>query len=204
MNVLIILLIFLGGVRCNLNINKEPVLVSDEFAKHIANDNKKIKVAWHTEDGDLLINEEYINSISEPEKAVLAYAVVVYEQLCGEHKGKSQGKELGCEMLSMLNLESKCSANHLNFLSEWYKGDDETLTMIHQCTILNNTSIRQVALRELYITTSKSTISLLCKVSSININKPNYLRKWSVEEVFEVKNEQIKLIDRNVIHGMNK
>lgn len=92
---------------------------------------KKITFLWRkiqydeelqTDINAIFLNENYIKTISEPEKAALAYVVTFIGNSC-EWDGKADEyrSNLKCKILWTLNLGYQCSNNHLGFLKYWFR-----------------------------------------------------------------------------------
>lgn len=202
MKYILLSLFLLRIVKCNSAAIEGATSTTENVAETIITTQQPIKVIWYTDEGAIRMNENYIETISNQEKAALAYIAITFDRSCNWEEANEEN--LSCKILSTLDLGYKCSEKHLNFLRKWIEDDDRIIEGINSCTTEPNSNTRQVILRELHLLKEDNKLKYLIEVSSINTNKPSYSRNWSIEEIFEIGNQKLKYIGTKVNHGMNK
>ena len=145
-------------------------LISAKVIKPLKLTDKKVKFLWREflydkefskEINTIILNKNYIKSISEPEKAALAYTATFIGNGCG-WDGKADGStgNLKCKILTALDLGYQCSVQHLGFLRDWFRNDHKILKELENCTTTPDGATVQDTFDEihLHITGNKITV----------------------------------------------
>ena len=181
-------------------------LVSFKKKKSAKLIDEKAKVLWRKIQYDeeikdsintMVLNNDYIKTISEPEKAALAYiATFIGNECFWEGEVNENRSNLKCEILSALKLGYQCSDTHLGFLRKWFSKDTIVLKKLKSCPTIPFTATIQTTFDEISIATNveNETISVSYKVYGVNIRES---RKWSWTQTdnFEYNSENITLIN---------
>ena len=165
--IILLVVAFLGFSKYTMPNLKESD-EKDSISLYSKEGTKATRVAWYEEKlsiedekktYELILNEKYINDISEPEKAVLGYIATVFDRECNWGEATGNGCKLHCKIISALNLGAKCSTKHLDFLHKWYDNDSKVIEVINLCTTEPNLNTRQVILKEIFIEREKNRIT---------------------------------------------
>jgi hypothetical protein len=150
------------------------------------------------EGSELFLNNEYLASISESEKAALAYVATFVGNDCDwEGEAKPDRSNLRCKLISALELGCQCSATHLNFLRRWFRNDSNALERLNDCPTIPFTATKQTTFDKINISSSKNNIVVYFEASGINTREE---KSWEWDETcyFELHNNHIKLVNRKV------
>ena len=85
----------------------------------------------------IVFNEEYCQTLSEPERAALGY---IGSFIGSENEWDGEPKEdmsnLKSKILTILNLGYQSSDKHLNFLRKWFRNDPKSLSKLESCPLI--------------------------------------------------------------------
>ncbi len=176
-------------------------LISAKSIKPLQLTDKKIKILWRenrydkeldTEINTIVLNQDYINTISEPEKAALAYASFKIGNECQwDEKPNESRSNLRCKIPWALGLRYQCSFEQLDFLKHWFRNDKKVLNELKKCPKKPDGATIQSTFDEIELEVVDTTIMVFFKASGIN-TRENESWKWTEKQVFEFnKNELI-------------
>ncbi len=189
-------------------------LVSVKKIKSFALTDKKVKVLWRenqynealeTEVNTIILNENYIKNISEPEKAALAYVATFIGNEC-EWDGNvnDDRSNLKCKILTSLNLGYQCSDTHKFFLRIWFKRDAKSLKNLEICRGRHSGATIQTTFDEISIITNAQdqTILINYKVKGFNMREGTVWNYTKIDK-FQYNAGTIILIDSEKIENDN-
>lgn len=204
-------------IACGQNKNateksENPISNSDTISKNSENINnvsdknvKKIKFLWLEEKyneelkGDyntIVINEDYVKTITEPEKAALAYVATFIGNECNwDGAFKDDRSNLKCKILDTLNLGYQCSDQHLGFLRKMFKNDTEVLEKLKDCPTIPETSTSQDMVTEITLSVEENEITVTYKGTNLNMRDGKEMG-WTKIDNFEYNKNDIKLISQ--------
>jgi len=206
---------------CRTNNNKEKVShpiqnnqnhsdstqIDSTSTDQIKLEDKNIKFLWrenkYNDDlkmdiNTIVLNEDYIKTISEPEKAVLALVATFVGNEC-EWAGKANENRsnLKCKILWALNLGYQCSSTHLDFLRKWFRGNKEIIEELANCPTTPDGATIQDTFDEINIEVKGIQIIVSFKVSGFNIREEKGW-KWTEKDVYELQGDEILLIAKDI------
>lgn len=166
--------------------------------------NKKVRFLWReTDSGDHLnkikLNTDYLKSVSEPEKAVLAYVACFVGNECewdGERNEKANN--LNCKIISSLNLGYQCSDKHLDYIRRWFKNDLNVLKDLENCSITPDGATVQSTFKEINVEVNEQKIIVLFKATGLNL-KEQKTWTWTEKLFFKFSNNELKLLKKEVL-----
>ena len=142
----------------------------------------------------IFINEEYCNSISDPEKAAIGYvATFVGNECWWDGKANDDRSNLKCIILTSLDLGYQCSEQHLGFLRKWFEGDTKALSNLENCPIIPYTSTIQNTFDEISLSVKGDDIAVSFKASRVNIREQKS-RSWVETDYFKKNGHRLELV----------
>jgi hypothetical protein len=184
-------------------VNMKEVAIN---AKKIASGNKPItflsrKTVYDegikAEVSSMVINQSFLQNITPPEKAALAFVAYDIGNECeGGYDSDGNGRVLWCRIVSALDLGHQCSDKQLNFLREWFAKDTVALKKLESCPTMPNTATIQTTFDEILIqkNITEKTITVSYRITGINMRESKSWQ-WSQTDVFEYDSEHIVLVD---------
>ncbi|MFC4636074.1 hypothetical protein ACFO3O_19345 [Dokdonia ponticola] len=175
-------------------------------AKRIASHQKPVKFLWREEKFDeksnqdvnsIFLNESFIESISNPEKAALAFVATFIGNECSwDGRVNEDRSNLRCKILTALDLGYQCSEQHLGFLRNWFSKDAIALKKLTACGTMPEGATVQTTFDEIFINTDKEakTISVTYEVQGIHMRES---KSWNYTQIdyFEYTNETIQWLN---------
>lgn len=170
--------------------------------------NKTVKFLWRENIFDkklkdtinkIFINDEFCKTISDPEKAALAYVATFVGNEC-EWDGKcnENRSNLKCKILTALDLGYQCSDKHLSFIRKMFKNDVKVLLEFKEpCPTIPDGATNQNTFDEITLKIREKKIFIHFMVSGINTYEGHV---WSYKQtnIFQIENDNsIKLININ-------
>lgn len=183
-------------------------LISAKKLKPLKLTNKKVKFLWleskqyrenlEAEYTFIVLDEKYIKTISEPEKAVLAYVATFIGNEC-EWDGNTNDdrSNLKCKILWSLGLGYQCSYHHLGFLRQWFRNDKNVLKELENCPTTPDGATIQDTFDEINLEVKDNIITVFFKASGIN-SREQKSWKWTEKVQFEFKENELILIQKDV------
>lgn len=182
-------------------------LVSAKRLKTLKLTNKKVKFLWremrYVEDLDsefnvITLDEEYIKTISEPEKAALAYLATSIGNECEwDGKANENRSNLKCKILWALDLGYQCSPKHLDFLRFWFRNNEDILKELENCPTTPDGATVQDTFDEIDLEIKDNKITTFFKASGINMREEKSW-SWTEKHFFEFKDNELILIKKDI------
>ena len=175
-------------------------------AKRIESKNIPVKFLWRGEKFDeeinqevnsIFINEAFVNSISDQEKAAVAFVATFVGNECSWDGGVNKDRSnLKCKILNVLDLGYQCSDSHLGFLRRWFANDEKALKDLAICGTMPDGATVQTTFDEIDIITNddQNTLSVIYKVIGMNMRES---KTWSYTQTdyFEYTKDKMNWVD---------
>ncbi|MFD2909420.1 hypothetical protein ACFSX9_11840 [Flavobacterium ardleyense] len=156
--------------------------------------NKELKANFNS----IVLNENYIAQISEPEKAALAYVSTFVGNECGWDGTAAENRtNLKCKILSALDLGYQCSYTHLELIRYWFRNDKDILKEIENCPTTPDGATIQDTFDEITIETKGNQITVYFKANGINMREGTSW-SWDEKHYFEFKNNELILKEKAI------
>lgn len=145
----------------------------------------------------MVINEAYCKTITDPEKAALAYVASFVGNECSwDGQATPERSNLKCKILSALNLGYQCSHTHLDFLKYWFRKDNTVLQELQNCPTTPDGATIQDSFENINIITKGNTINITYTVQALNIREGKS-RSWTETDQFRFDTDQLQLIKKD-------
>ena len=201
-NILFISILLL--VSCTKPSNKTDISISNNHTKINSLKDTTITFLWRENRYDeklkgtynfIVINENYCKTISEPEKAALAYVATFIGNECWweNDEPNADRTNLKCKILSALDLGCQGSEQHLSFLRNWFKNDKKCLKELENIPSTPYTSTIQDTFDKINITVKGNTIKVWYKASEIN-SRDDLSWEWTETDYFKVDKDNLQLV----------
>lgn len=159
--------------------------------------NKTIKFLWRDSSSSIVIDKEFCKTISDPEKAALAYvATFIGNECIWDEEYTNERNNLKCEIITALDLGYQCSDKHLGFLKSWFRNDPRILKEIENCPKTPYTATVQETFEEIVLTNKGNEIMVFFKASGVNLREAESWT-WSETDYFQLNNNSIKLTNKD-------
>ena len=182
-------------------------LISSEKIKSIQLRDKKIKFLWRethydsaleTDINSIMLNEDYIKNISEPEKAALAYVATFIGNECEWDGNPNESRSnLKCKILWALDLRYQCSDRHLDYLRFWFRSNEKILKEFENCRTKPDGATIQNTFDEINLEVNDNKIIVSFKASGINLREGESWN-WTEKQFFEFKENELILTKKEV------
>lgn len=147
----------------------------------------------------IFLNQNYLNSISDSEKAALGYvATFVGNECWWDGEANPDRSNLDCKIITALGLGYQCSDQHLDFLRKWFSTDKQVLSELEKdhCPTTPYTSTFQNSFDEITIKTKGDSVKIEYKVSAVNLRE-HLSSHWTESAHFTVSNNSVQLIKKH-------
>ncbi len=144
-------------------------------------DDTKVKFLWreniYSEElndtvSTIVIDTAYCSSISDPQRAALAYvATFVGNECWWDGNATRDRSNLKCKILTALRLGYQCSDLHLGFLRRWFRDDSKVLVKLEDCPTTPFTATVQETFDSINISVSDDVIIVEFSVTGFNIRE---------------------------------
>ncbi|WP_155845733.1 hypothetical protein [Chryseobacterium gregarium] len=182
-------------------------LISAKVIKPLKLADKKVKFLWRkfqydkelsTDINTIILNKNYIKSISDPEKAALAYAATFIGNECGwDGKADDNRGNLKCKILTALNLGYQCSDQHLGFLRFWFRNNQEIMKELENCPTTPDGATVQDTFDEINLQITGNKITVFFKASGVNLREGKSWN-WTEKHFFEFKKNELLLLKKEI------
>ncbi|WP_264529465.1 hypothetical protein [Flavobacterium sp. N502540] len=177
------------------NINQKP------DNKTVPPQTDYIKILWLNKQGVLQLNEDYIKTLTDPQRAALGFVTTGVDHDCyWDSDKKADESNLKCKFLWALNLGYQCSETHLGFLKQWFKEDPEVLGRLQYCSKNETTPKNKEFFLWLKMATTDNNIKIIYSAVGID-NDANSNWKWTEASSYSYTNTGIKQISRKNLDG---
>lgn len=174
-------------------------LVSAKKLQTLKLKEKKLKLLWREKGFDktkkierntIVLNHEFIATISDPEKAALAYIATFIGNECQWEKGSDN---LKCKIIDALNLGYQCSDTHLDFLKYWFRNNKSLLSKLKRCQKKPDGATIQTTFQEINLEVNSDTIVIGFNASGINLRERETFT-WTEKQYFEFKEDELRFL----------
>ncbi|MEZ4778745.1 MAG: hypothetical protein R2786_05110 [Flavobacteriaceae bacterium] len=169
---------------------------------------KNVNVVWRenlydetlkTEVNTLVLNKEYLENISQQERAALGFVTTFIGNECEwDGKPNQDRSNLNCQLLDALNLGYQCSERHLGFLRNWFSEDTMALNKLKSCPTIPNTATLQTAIDNISLEIDDKMHRILVHYEYLSINT----REGKVNKVKNLA--EFKFDCESIIHSNTK
>jgi len=182
-------------------------LIGSKLLKPLQLSNKKIKFLWRKnlynqelkmEVNSIVLNDNYIKTITEPEKAALAYVATFIGNECEWDGEPTESRSnLRCRILDALGLGYQCSNPHLDLLRFWFRSNKDILKELENCPTVPDGATIQNTFDEINLEVKGNQIIISFKVNGINMRE-NISYHWTEKHIYEFKENQLVLMKKDV------
>ena len=182
-------------------------LIGSKVLQPLQLTNKKIKFLWRKnlynkelkmEVNSIVLNDNYIKTITEPEKAALAYVATFIGNECEWDGQPTESRSnLRCKILDALGLGYQCSNPHLDLLRFWFRNNKDILKELENCPTIPDGATIQNTFDEINLEVKGNQIIVSFKVNGINMRE-SMSWKWSEKHVYEFKANELVLLKKEV------
>lgn len=178
------------------SFNKNMYKLTDKNEKFLWREDRydeELKDTFNT----IIINEELSKSLSEPERAALAFVVTFIGSECNwDGEAKNDFSNLNCKTLTALDLGYQCSDKHLDFLRQWFKKDEKVLKELEECPIVPYTANSQNTFNYINLKVKEDIISVEFGANGVNLRMGESWN-WTETNQFQLEKDNIRLINRD-------
>lgn len=175
----------------------KPFELTDKKIKFLWRDTRYVE-EWKTDINTIELNQKYINTITEPEKAALAYVATFIGNECKwDGKASEDRSNLRCKILSALGLGYQCSYEHLSFLRFWFRNNNGILKELENCPTIPDGATVQDTFDEIDIEIEGNKITVFFKANGINLREGNSW-SWTERHFFEFKKNELFLLKKDI------
>jgi hypothetical protein len=138
------------------------------------------------------LNDAFLKSMSEPEKAVLAYVATFADSDNCDFSTECDGKNgIQCKIITALGLGCQCSSQHFEFLHQWFEPKAAVFQEGH-CYQRPLTASRRILFSKINLTVQGMVLSVGYEGRGMTPNE-----RWDFKgtEVFQLKEHHLVGID---------
>lgn len=182
-------------------------LISSKVIKPLSLTNKNIKFLWRenvfnkaldAEVNEIILNKNYLKTVTDPERAALAYvATFIGNECLWDGQANDSRSNLGCKILTALNLGYQCSEQHLGFLRNWFRNNKGILKELENCPTTPDGATIQDTFDEIEIETSDNKIIVFFKAQGINLREGKSWN-WTEKHFFEFRKNELILLKKEI------
>ena len=146
----------------------------------------------------LMINEAFLDTISEEEKAAIGFVATFVGNECDwDGAYKEDRSNLVCTILGALDLGYQCSDTHLGFLREWFASDTASLNLLssESCPTLPGGSTNFSEIESMHLFVKNNIITITSVINYGDVRQDVYKSKRE-RVYFNVSEEGLKVGDR--------
>lgn len=110
-----------------------------------------------------VVNSEFLQTINEPERALLCWYLFAYGNECNENSSK-----IKCKLLKELNVANECELGHLNNLLQWFSTDMLAVYKLNSCPNIAKESPIQNTFEYIKLVRKLDTLAITYTVRGIN------------------------------------
>ena len=182
-------------------------LIGSKLLKPLQLTNKKIKFLWRKnlynkelkmEVNSIVLNDNYIKTISEPEKAALAYVATFIGNECEWDGQPTESRSnLRCKILDALGLGYQCSNPHLDLLRFWFRNNQDIVKELENCPTIPDGATIQNTFDEINLEVKGNQIMVSFKITGMNMRE-SISNHWTEKHVYEFKGNELLLLKKDV------
>lgn len=188
-------------------LDYKEYLISAKVIKPLKLTDKKIQFLWRetlydkklaTDINTIVLNENYLKNISDPEKAALAYvATFIGNECTWDGEANDNRGNLKCKILTALDLGYQCSEQHLGFLRFWFRNNKEILKELENCPTTPDGATIQDTFDEIRVEVSENKIIIFFRANGINLREGKSWN-WTEKHFFEFRRNELVLLKKEV------
>ena len=128
----------------------------------------------------LMINEAFLDTISEEEKAAIGFVATFVGNECDwDGAYKEDRSNLVCTILDALDLGYQCSDTHLGFLREWFANDTASLNLLssESCPTLPGGSTNFSEIESMHLFVKNNIITITSVINYGDVRQDVYKTK---------------------------
>lgn len=194
MKLRILFMVFIGcfnSISYSQTVKKSTVKAPHDF----------IKILWLDNHLSINLNEEYLQKITDPQRAALGYIATNVGNECNwDGAQKTDKSNLKCKLLSSINLDYQCSKQNLLFFKKWFKNDTNILDKLKDCNAIASSEDGQDFITSLKMETTTDTITIIYSAIGISVEN-NSKWKWVEKSIYSYTDKNIKQISRENLSG---
>lgn len=170
----------------------------------VTSQNQPIKFLWRTEQFDpeydatvntIVLDEAYIKTITDPEKAALGYiATFIGNECAWDGRATPNRSNLKCKILTALDLGYQCSDTHLGFLRHWFRDDSTALKKLKNCPTIPDGSTIQETFDKIALSVNGDEIVVAYTVTGVNTRESKSWT-WNVKDHFRFRDNSLELVE---------
>ncbi|MFH6992452.1 hypothetical protein [Flavobacterium sp. FlaQc-48] len=190
------ILLFLGFTMCCF-----PQTIPQKQTERKKTEDHYINILWLDQNNKLRLNEDYLKTLTDPQRAALGYiATDIGNECYWDGDQKEDESNLKCQLIWALNLGYQCSDTHLSFLRKWFKEDQNVLQRLENCKRTVSSSKIQDRFIGIKMATNKQTIKIIYTAAGSDSQSQQEWR-WAEESEYSFTANAIKQIHRKNING---
>jgi hypothetical protein len=147
----------------------------------------------------IFINKDYLESMTDPEKAALGYVASFIGNECWwDGAANDERSNLDCRIITALGLGYQCSKEHLGFLQRWFSTDKLIMSELGKsnCPTTPYTATSQTTFDEIKLMTRNDTIIVFYQASGVNMREQASWQ-WSESNYFILTDNHLKLFKKD-------
>jgi hypothetical protein len=182
-------------------------LTSTKKIKSIQLTDKKVEFLWretlfdkdlNTAISAIILNEDYIKTITEPEKAAIAYVATFVGNECEWDGNANESRSnLKCKILWALNLGYQCSYQHLDYLRFWFRSNETVLKAFETCPTIPDGATIQTTFDEINLEVNSGKIIVSFKATGVNVRE-GASWNWKETHFFDFKENELIVVKKEV------
>ena len=137
------------------------------------------------------INSEFVETIEEPEKAMISWYLFSFGNGCDNSSSK-----IKCQLLQELKIKDECNSVHLDNLLQWFSKDMLAVYKLKSCPNIAKESPIQNTFEFISLQKTADTLSITYTVKGINSVQE---KSWNTTrtEAYLIRNKTFFKIDIN-------
>ena len=137
------------------------------------------------------VNQQYLSTLDNAEKALLQYYLFAYGNSCNSNSKNN----LKCLLLSKLNIKDECETSQINFLRSWFGNNMLMNLKLNKCPQLPSEGAVKNTIDKIVLSRKVDTLTIVIKVRGVNNLQEKY---WDIEQTDSFlikKNTLVKIVD---------
>lgn len=145
-----------------------------------------VKVLWHTKNSTPVFNSDYLDTMSDPEKAAVGFVSAFIKTNTGLNINCSNG---GAKLKPLLLFEQKSNEKKLSFLKQWFRYDKYCLKKLENPSAF---CITQKEFEEMNLSVTSDTITVLFTAKETIHGET---KRWKQQDTFRLDQNNLLLIE---------
>lgn len=174
----------------------KPLKLTDKKVKILGRETRYDE-ELKTDFNAIVLNQKFLRTISDPEKAALAYVATFIGNECEwDGPATDDRSNLKCKLLTALDLGYQCSSQHLEFLQNWFRSNKEILKELQGCPTIPDGATFQNTFETIDLEVKNNRITVTFNVQAINVREGKSWT-WTEKNVFDFKENELILIKKD-------